>query len=280
MAKKRIFISSRILEMKDYRKEAIKAIKDSGMEPVYFDSTDPKNKWSFKPGVSQIRQLLDGVRIADAFLGIYGQTLDTNWKPDGYNNKHSMVLEYEEAVTVGLPCFIYVPPSSYTCDKSMEMFRKQVMQRSVGILNSPKELYKDLLVKLKILTPKIFISYSSKDQDFVNQLHSKLKESGYITWLNTTSIPKGEKWHDEMTAGLSQTSLLILVISPDSMKSKWVKEEWKTFLKAKKKILPILYKEAKIPEAINQLEMIKQQNADWYYQLVKAIEQNLGHSVP
>jgi hypothetical protein len=78
-----------------------------------------------------------------------------------------------------------------------------------------------------------------------------------------------------MTKGLRETDILILVVSPDAMVSKWVTEEWQTFLQAQKKVLPILYREGAVPDEINRLEMIKAQEENWYYRLLKAIEQSL-----
>lgn len=43
MPKKRVFISSRINEVREFREAAVKAIEEAGMEPVYFDSTDPES---------------------------------------------------------------------------------------------------------------------------------------------------------------------------------------------------------------------------------------------
>ena len=274
MTKKRIFISCRINEMRVFRESAFRAIEAAGMEPLYFDSTDAHKRWSLKPGISVILQLLEGVKTADAFLGLYGQTLNTNWTPEGYD-KHSMELEYETAETAGLPSFFYVPPSDVEFDEDMARFRKQVMQKAVEFLTTPENLYEDLLAKLKALKPRIFVSYSSKDQTFVDQLYARLKESGHYVWLNTESIPKGEHWHDEMSKGLQETDILILVVSPDAMASKWVTEEWHTILQAQKKVIPILYRSGKTPKAIARLEMIKAENDDWYYRLVKALEQSL-----
>ena len=42
MSKKRVFISSRIQEMSDFREAAVRGIVQAGMEPRYFDSTDPQ----------------------------------------------------------------------------------------------------------------------------------------------------------------------------------------------------------------------------------------------
>ena len=69
MSKKKVFISSRIQEMSDVREAAIKGIVQAGMEPLYFDSTDPQRRWPLKPGVSLILQLLEGVENLRCFRG-------------------------------------------------------------------------------------------------------------------------------------------------------------------------------------------------------------------
>jgi hypothetical protein len=224
--------------------------------------------------VSLILQLLEGVKTSDAFVGLYGQTLDTNWMPEGYT-KHSMELEYGAAQDARLPCFCYVAPPDVQLDESMARFRKELMQNAVEFTSTPDELYGDLLQKLERLKPRIFISYSSKDQKLVDQIYTQLKQSGHSAWLNTESIPKGEHWYDEMVKGLRETDLLILVVSKNAIASKWVAEEWKTFQKMQKKIIPVLHKECKVPQAIKKLEMIKTAEKNWYYRLLKAVEQNL-----
>ena len=105
-----MFISSRIQEMSDFREAAIRGIVQAGMEPRYFDSTDPQRRWPLKPGVSLILQLLEGVKTSDVFVGLYGRTLNTSWTPDGYT-KHSMELEYETAQTGETAVFL-LPCSS------------------------------------------------------------------------------------------------------------------------------------------------------------------------
>ena len=94
-------------------------------------------------------------------------------------------------------------------------------------------------------------------------------------WLNTESIPKGGQWQERMEKGLEETDLMILVVSPDAMKSDWVRREWKTFLKNNKRVLPVEYRECKVPSAIKALQRTKTDGAGWYYRLLKAIEQNL-----
>ena len=274
MFKKRVFISSRINEMRNFREEAIRAIEQAGMQTVFVDSTDPENRWPLKRGVPLKQQLLEAVKSSDVFVGLYGNTLNTNWIPDG-ESKHIMELEYETAFNARIPCFCYVKETEYGLDEDMTKFRRQVMQIGVEFLSTPKALYEDLLVQLVSLKPSIFISYSSKDQDFVNELYDKLRLSGQHIWLNTESIPKAERWYEKMVEGLRETEILILILSPDSVQSKWVQQEWKTFLEMQKVVIPVLYRECEVPVEINELQMIKAKSSNWYYDLLKAIEGRL-----
>lgn len=276
MPKKKIFISCRINEMRTFREEAVAAILAAGMEPAFFDSTDADKRWPLKPGLSQMDQLLEAVRTSDAFLGIYGQTLNTNWIPPG-SNSHSMELEFEEARKRTMPCFLYMTRPS-ALDRDMEVFRQRLLATYVDYVDSPRQLGADLAEKLELLTPRTFLSYSSKDQAFVDSLFARLRSSGHYAWLNTESIPKGENWLAEMRSALQTTKVLILVVSPESMASKWVKEEWKTFLASNKQILPILHRETKVPRSLSKIEMIKTDHKDWETKLLRAIEQGLASS--
>jgi hypothetical protein len=242
MYNKRVFISSRINEMRDFREAALKAIEQAGMQTVFVDSTDPNKRFPLKRGIPLKEQLLEAVKSSDVFVGIYGDTLAPNWIPDG-ESIHIMELEYETALSARLPCFCYVKETEHGLDMDMIRFRRQLMQLGVEFLSTPKALYEDLLAQLTKLKPSLFISYSSEDQNFVDELYAKLRASGQYVWLNTESIPKGDKWHNKMVEGLNETDILILVLSPDSVKSRWVVQEWRTFLDMQKQVMPILYKE-------------------------------------
>jgi hypothetical protein len=42
--------------LRDFRKAAVKAIEDAGMEPIHFDSTDPGKRWPIKHGVDLMQR--------------------------------------------------------------------------------------------------------------------------------------------------------------------------------------------------------------------------------
>ena len=145
MSKQRVFISSRIREMRDFREAAVRAIESAGMEAIHFSTID--SQMFLKSDLEHLTELRDGVKSCDVFLGLYGQTLDPNWTPEGYT-KHSMELEQETAESIGLQCFYYVEPLNVQCDQDMTKFRQQIIQKGAEFLTTPDELYQSLFAQL------------------------------------------------------------------------------------------------------------------------------------
>ncbi len=91
----------------------------------------------------------------------------------------------------------------------------------------------------------IFISYSRRDQEFVMRLATDLNEQVAGVWFDQSTIQLGQKWHDEIMEGIRECKAFILVLSPDSMESHYVREEVNKALELGKTIFPILYRAAK-----------------------------------
>src|SRR5512138_2927433 len=91
----------------------------------------------------------------------------------------------------------------------------------------------------------IFISYSRRDQEFVTRLASDLNAHVAGVWFDQSSIQAGEKWHDEIMEGIRDCKAFILVLSPDSMESRYVREEVNKALELGKTIFPVIYRAAK-----------------------------------
>jgi hypothetical protein len=91
----------------------------------------------------------------------------------------------------------------------------------------------------------IFISYSRRDLEFVTRLASDLDAQVANVWFDQSSIQLGQKWHDEIMDGIRECKAFILVLSPDSMESKYVNEEVNKALELGKTIFPVIYRPAK-----------------------------------
>lgn len=91
----------------------------------------------------------------------------------------------------------------------------------------------------------IFISYSRRDQEFVTRLASDLNAQVANVWFDQSTIQLGQKWHDEIMDGIRECKAFILVLSPDSMESNYVREEVNKALELGKTIFPVIYRPAK-----------------------------------
>jgi hypothetical protein len=94
------------------------------------------------------------------------------------------------------------------------------------------------------MSKDIFISYSRKDQEFVTRLASDLDAHVAGVWLDQSAIRAGQKWHDEIIEGIRDCKALVLVLSPDSVASPYVREELDKALELAKPILPVIYRPA------------------------------------
>jgi hypothetical protein len=99
---------------------------------------------------------------------------------------------------------------------------------------------------------KIFISHSSKDKDFVVRLSNDLKNAGYQIWYSGWEIKVGDSIVKRINEGLAESSHLAVILSPNSVTSKWVQQELNSVLmeqlsKQNIIILPILYQQCEIP---------------------------------
>lgn len=88
----------------------------------------------------------------------------------------------------------------------------------------------------------VFISYSSQDRPFAQQIARALEQQGLDVWLDRDDIRAGIKWSSAIQQGLDQSSVMVVIITPDSMASKNVEDEWQYFLDKRKPIVPILHR--------------------------------------
>jgi len=74
--------------------------------------------------------------------------------------------------------------------------------------------------------PSVFLSHSSADKPFVRNLAAALAEDGQIkVWLDEAEIAPGDNIVTKIAQGLD-SDFVLFILSPDSIASNWVKEEW------------------------------------------------------
>jgi hypothetical protein len=73
-----------------------------------------------------------------------------------------------------------------------------------------------------------FISYSSKNQDFAEQLYDDLQAKGVRCWFAPEDLRIGDKFRTRIDEAIRYHDKLLLVLSEHSVNSKWVEKEVET----------------------------------------------------
>lgn len=103
--------------------------------------------------------------------------------------------------------------------------------------------------------PQVFVSYSHKDHEFVRQLVTDLAGRGLEVWFDGR-IDKGADWDDSVQAALDGAQVMVLVLSPDAMKSENVQDEWSYYKDQKKIILPVLFRETQVHYRLHRVQYV------------------------
>ncbi len=100
--------------------------------------------------------------------------------------------------------------------------------------------------------PSIFLSHTSIDKPFVEKLAVDLKSIGIEVWYDKWEIKIGDSLTRKIEHGIQECEYLAIVLSPEAVRSEWVKNElgaaWAKQMRTKRiVVLPILYRDCEIP---------------------------------
>ena len=70
-----------------------------------------------------------------------------------------------------------------------------------------------------------FICYSSQNFEFVKRLRSQLQKAGISIWFAPEDLKIGGKIRDEIDQAIMMYDKLMLILSKDSINSRWVEKE-------------------------------------------------------
>jgi TIR domain len=93
---------------------------------------------------------------------------------------------------------------------------------------------------------ELFLSHSDQDREFVERLADVLTAHGLPVWYSRRAILGARQWHDEIGAALQRCDWFVLVLSPASVASRWVKRELLYALQHERfdeRIVPVLHRD-------------------------------------
>ena len=91
---------------------------------------------------------------------------------------------------------------------------------------------------------RIFISYSHLDREAVDRITSRLARDGHDVWTDSSKLAAGDNFERKIREGLEQTDALIVIVSENSFRSKWVQQEFaaialQQITKRERRIIPV-----------------------------------------
>ncbi len=130
----------------------------------------------------------------------------------------------------------------------------KVGQTEITLTDNPDETLRRIAEKLAEVQehPRVFLSFTSADKEFANQLNSELRSHGIETWTTDEQIRVGDSLTDKIKEGISTSQWVIFIVSPSSMKSKFLSRELELALQNEKVrerpfILPVVYQGNELP---------------------------------
>ncbi len=290
-----VFISSKTSEMAAYRDKAIEAIRDVGMSHKNYNDLEGAG---FTQGDKTIFELnRDMIKQSDVFVGLYG--FGDVWKPayhPGLRARHpelstdpeKLIMEYEHewAQEAGLYMFRFLcTDRTYEIHpftpmgSRVDQFRSQLMSRTVGWLTTPEVFYDQLVNSLKAIRPRIFLSYARKNAEYAGDLQLHLRNEDIHVWRDVTNIPGGTEWANELEAAIDLMEALVVVVTVESVQSKWVEKECLAFLKKGKPVIPYIADEASkaaSPQYLSSIQYFDGTSSSGFLNLVKQLRVTLG----
>ncbi len=102
---------------------------------------------------------------------------------------------------------------------------------------------------------RVFISHASEDKDrFVTGFAEKLLGKGIDAWVDEWEMSPGDSLIDKIFEGIKNAHAMIIILSKNSVKKRWVKEELNAGMinriNAGTKLIPVIIDECEVPECL------------------------------
>ena len=102
----------------------------------------------------------------------------------------------------------------------------------------------------------VFLSYARRDSEFALKLVRDLGSLGVAVWMDDHDVPGGTRWDEAIPDAVTGCSALLVVLSPESVKSHNVLDEVGLALDQGKRVLPILFETCDIPFRLRRIQYI------------------------
>ena len=100
--------------------------------------------------------------------------------------------------------------------------------------------------------PQAFISYSSKDKEFVSRLVNDFRKNNLRVWLMENELKLGDSITQKIEEGLQTSEYFFAVLSNSSLQSTWCEKEYQKAIECERqnqspRVIPLVIEDCEIP---------------------------------
>ncbi len=104
---------------------------------------------------------------------------------------------------------------------------------------------------------QIFISHSHNDENVAQKVASWLRAYGLDVWEASNEILPGDNWAAKISQGLQESNAMVVLLTPESLKSTWVRRDIEYALGSKR------YRQRLIPVLVDPDQAIAETDIPW-----------------
>lgn len=108
---------------------------------------------------------------------------------------------------------------------------------------------------------KVFLSYAQSDREVARELAMHLEEAGHKVWFADDALFPGQNIALEVGKALNKAEAVVVLLSPQALKSDWVRQEIEFALGAPQfrgRLIPVIVKPTvDIPWILKKLPIVK-----------------------
>lgn len=160
-----------------------------------------------------------------------------------YNEVISKVRDFRPDLPIGIDVVV------------SRLLHSDPNERYQSATDAVNDMYSAFYSGQSAVEGQVFISYARKDSDFVYTLAKELRRIGLDIWIDQ-DIDPGDNWDNSIEAALGQCEKMLLIVSPDSMRSDNVQDEWSYFLEEGKAVFPFIYQDCEMSFRLRRRQYI------------------------
>jgi len=218
-------------------------------------------------GSVDVFKILEGQRLlinqltAGAHFGDIALLLDLPRTATIITAEPTLVFEIDRAIFAGL---------LKTNPDLVVAFSQMVLKRF--LVQEEKQLMEIARLKKRdVPPPKIFLSYARADQAFATRFANNLLKQHIDVWLDVFRIEPGKSWARQIGEALDICQVMLLVLTPTSVTSDNVDDEWNYWLDQKKPLLAVVHQPCKVPYRLSKLQHISFHETDYDQALARVV---------